>query len=86
MTSSDENVIALELTDEVKEQQIVTSYVFDTEIDNQSIELNHKYSNKKITSPIESNWPKTMAIFIKELKRKKVDPDRITVLSSDCIK
>ncbi|MFZ0511221.1 MAG: hypothetical protein WAM14_06410 [Candidatus Nitrosopolaris sp.] len=48
----------LELTDELKQQEIVTSYAFDPETDSLSIELNHKYCRKKITSPIESNWPR----------------------------
>jgi hypothetical protein len=67
-----ENVIPLELTDEVKREQIVTSYIYDIEIDSICLELNHKYNKKKITSPIESKWPKTMETFIEEMKRRGI--------------
>jgi hypothetical protein len=70
----------LELTEEVKQQEIVTRFVFDPETDNLSVELNHKYDKKKITSPIESNWPKTIDTFAKELKRKKVSAEHVTIL------
>ena len=41
-------MMRLELTDELRHQEIVYSYIFDTEIDSLSIELNHKYGKKKI--------------------------------------
>ena len=73
-------IMQLELTDEVKEQEIVTAFIFDPETDSLSIELNHKYSKKKITSPIESSWPKTMDTFTRQLERKKISPEHITML------
>jgi DNA-binding transcriptional MerR regulator len=82
-SNSNENnnaIIQLELTDEVKQQEIVTGYVFDPEIDSLTIELNHKYSKKKITSHIESAWPKTMDTLIRQLQRKKISPEHITML------
>jgi hypothetical protein len=72
--------ILLELTEEAKQQEIVSSFVFDPETDNLSVELNHKYSKKKITSPIESNWPKTIDTFAKELGRKKISQEHILML------
>lgn len=70
----------LELTDQVKQQEIVSNYIFNPEIDSLSIELNHKYSKKKITSPIESSWPRTIAILTKELQRKGIEPRHIVML------
>jgi hypothetical protein len=75
-----DNIIILELTEGVKQEEIVSTFVFDTEIDSLSIELNHKYSKKKITSSIESTWPKTIDTFIRQLKRKKISPEHITML------
>jgi hypothetical protein len=72
--------ILLELTEEAKQQEIVSSFVFDPETDNLSVELNHRYSKKKITSPIEFNWPKTIDTFAKELGRKKISQEHILML------
>jgi hypothetical protein len=73
-------IMQLELTDELKQQQIVTSYAFDPETDNLFVELNHKYSEKKITSPIGSNWSKTIDTFAKQLERKNISKEHITML------
>ena len=70
----------LELTEEVKQQEIVTRFVFDPETDNLSVELNHKCSKMKITSPIESNWPKTIDTFAKQLGRKKINQEHMMML------
>jgi hypothetical protein len=72
--------IQLELTEEVKQLGIVTSFAFDPETDNLSVELNHQCNNKKITSPIESKWPKTIDTFAKELGRKKIGQEHILML------
>jgi site-specific recombinase XerC len=71
----------LELTDEVKQEQIVTSFVFDSETDNLSVRLNGKCGNKKITSPIESTWSKTIETFVTQLRRKKINQKHIIMLS-----
>ena len=78
--NSNDVILQLELTDEIRQQEIVTSYAYDIEIDCLCLELNHKYSKKKITSPIESKWPTTMALFMKELERKGIDKRHITML------
>jgi hypothetical protein len=70
----------LELTDEVKQEQMVTSFVFDSETDNLSVHLNDKCGNKKITSPIESTWPKTIETFVTQLGRKKISQEHIIML------
>ena len=78
--TTDTNLMQLELTDEEKKQKIVRSYGFDPETDNLSSALNHKYSERKITSPIESTWPKTIATLTKELQRKKISAEHETTL------
>jgi hypothetical protein len=79
--TADTNLLMqLQLTDELKQQEIVASYVFDPETDNLSVELNHQCSKKKITSPIETNWPNTINTFAKELGRKKISQEHILML------
>jgi ribosome biogenesis protein Tsr3 len=75
-----DNVIQLELTDELKQQETVTAFIFNPETDNLSIALNHKYSERKIASPIECTWPKTIATLTKELQRKEISAEHITML------
>ena len=74
------NIIALELTEEIKREQIVTSFVFDKRIESLRLSLNHKYNQKIIISPIEENWPKTIETFKKQLKLKGVNEDHVTQL------
>ncbi len=78
--SNHTNQITLPLTEEIEKEGFVSSFVYNIEIDNLSLELNHTYKNKKITSPVESNWPKTMDTFIRELKRKSISQNHITML------
>jgi hypothetical protein len=73
-------IMQVELTHELKQQEIVTTIIFNPETDNLSIALNHKYSEKKIISPVESTWPKTIATLTKELQRKKISAGHITML------
>lgn len=49
------NIIALELAEDVKQEQIVTSFVFDKRIESLRLSLNHKYNQKIIISPVEEN-------------------------------
>ncbi len=74
------NLITIELTEEVKQQRLVTNYVYNPEIDSVSITLNHEYSEKKIISPIESTWPKTIDTLTRELQRKGISSEHITMI------
>lgn len=78
--NSKDNLIIIELAEEVKQQQLVTNYVYNPEIDSVSITLNHEYSEKKIISPIESTWPKTIDTLTKELQRKEISSEHITMI------
>jgi putative Ca2+/H+ antiporter (TMEM165/GDT1 family) len=74
------DLIPLELTDRIQQEQIVTSYGFNTKIRSLVLSLNHKYQDTVITTSVDSNWTKTIKIFAKELKRKNVTEDHITMI------
>jgi len=82
-TSDNATVIQLELTPELQHEEIVQSYVYDTEMDSLYVELNSKYKKKVIISPIDSKWPKTIEIYTQELRRKSIETGHITMLC-DC--
>ncbi|PWU81183.1 MAG: hypothetical protein DLM72_08300 [Candidatus Nitrosopolaris wilkensis] len=79
MTS--QNEIVLELSDALKQKEIVTSYIANLKTSHFTIELNHKYDKKVINSPIQSdNWQKTIKTLAEELKRMYINQDHITML------
>jgi hypothetical protein len=82
-TSGNADIIQLELTPELQHEEIVQSYVYDTEMDSLHVELNSKYKRKVIISPIDSKWPKTIELYAQELRRKSIDTSHITMLC-DC--
>src|SRR5438034_10133907 len=73
-------IMQLELTDQLRREEILSSYIYDIESDYLYLELNHKYNKKVITSPIESTWPKTIETFSKQLKRKQIGADHTTMI------
>lgn len=78
--SADITLIPLELTDRIQQEQMVTGYDFNTTICSLVLSLNHKYQDTVITTPVDLNWTKTIKIFAKELKRKNVNQDHITMI------
>ncbi|NAL78052.1 hypothetical protein [Nitrososphaera sp. AFS] len=79
--ADDDSVIKLELTDKLKQEQVVSRYEYYLRTGNIVIQLNHKYDKKLITSPLESDWPKTIQTLEKQLKRRGVNPKLITMLT-----
>jgi hypothetical protein len=73
-------IIPLELTDNIQCEQIVTSYGFNTKTCSLVLSLNHRYQDTVITTPVDSNWIKTIETFVKELKHKNVTEDHITMI------
>src|SRR5437660_12754230 len=73
-------IMQLELTDQLRREEIVTTYIYDIESDNLCLELNHNYCKKVIISPIEPTWPKTIDTFSKQLKRKQIGSHHSTML------
>ncbi len=54
------NIVNLELTEKIKEEGIVNSFVFDKRVNSLILSLNHLYNNKTVISPVfQDNWPKT---------------------------
>jgi hypothetical protein len=75
-----DNNIPLELTPEV--EQIATSYFFDSRTKSIVLELNHKYSKKRIVSQVvKDNWTKTLERFESEMKRNDISLEDIKKLS-----
>ena len=74
------NHVRLDLTDEIKNERIVSSFVFDKRIDSLRLSLNINSTQKIIISPIEENWPKTIETFKKQLKLKSVSPHHTNLL------
>lgn len=75
------DILHLELSDELKRQEIVTNYVYDITSDNLCLELNHKYNRKIIICPIKSDWSKFIETYTKELNRKGIrSPDHISMI------
>jgi hypothetical protein len=76
------NVVNLELTEKIKEEGIVNSFVFDKRVNSLILSLNHLYNNKTVISPVfQDNWPKTSETFTKQMKLKGVRIEHTPQLS-----
>jgi hypothetical protein len=72
----------LDLTPELKQSGIVSSFVFKKRMNCIIVTLNHQYNGKVIVSPINNtDWYKTQDNFEKRLKKKRVDKNHILQLS-----
>lgn len=72
------NLIVLELTDELRQQEIITSFVYDKKNKLLILSLNHKYNKKTIPSPVfENSWQKTVKTFVQQAEQKGVDKDHV---------
>ena len=79
--STSDHIVPLILTPELEKEQIVTRYDFNLRTRNLILALNHKYATKVITSPLEPKWNKTIQTLEKQLKRKGVKPNHVTMLT-----
>jgi hypothetical protein len=77
-----ERFIDFELTDEIKKEQIVTSFKKDNRTNNLFLKLNHAYKQKQIISPIYegSKWSETVNALVKKLKHSGVSNDHILLI------
>lgn len=84
MTSNNnaERFIELELTDEIKKEQIVLSFRKDKRTNNLLLTLNHVYKQKQIISPVYEGhkWNETVDTFVKKLKRTGVSDKHILLI------
>ncbi len=77
-----EDTIELELTPQVKESEIVTSFVFRRSINSIILSLNHVYDKKIVICPIDnSNWSRTSRYFKKTLEDKGISKEHALQLS-----
>ncbi len=84
--NNSECFIELELTDEIKKEQIVLSFRKDKRTNNLWLTLNHVYKQKQIISPVYEGhkWNETVHTFVKKLKRTGVS-DKHIALTEDVL-
>jgi len=65
------NIITLELSPKLRQEQIVTSYIYDSKTSSLVVELNHKYDKETIISKIvKDDSTKTIERFEHEMNVK----------------
>jgi hypothetical protein len=75
------NLITIELTEDLKEQEIVTNFVFDKRSNLLILSLNHKYKKKTVVSPVfQNDWLKTTQKFKDQMTSKGVTEDHADML------
>ena len=77
-----DSFIDLQLTDEIRNAQIITSFRKDKRTNNLVLWLNHVYKQKQIISPVYegSNWIETADTLVKKLKRSGVSDTHILLI------
>ena len=77
-----ENFIDLPLTDELKKEQIVSSFKKDKRTNNLLLTLNHAYKQKQIISPVYEGpkWIDTVDTLVKRLKHSGVSDTHIRLI------
>jgi hypothetical protein len=85
--SNADNFIDLELTDEIKKEQIVTSFKKDIRNHSLLLTLNHVYGQKQIVSPVykgpkgpKTTWDKTLDTLVIKLKEVGVSAPHIDLI------
>jgi len=85
--SNTDNFIDLELTDEIKKEQIVTSFKKDIRNHSLLLTLNHVYMQKQIVSPVykgpkgpKTTWDKTLDTLVIKLKEVGVSAPHIDLI------
>jgi hypothetical protein len=74
--NSNDNLIKIELTRDLKDQEIVSNFIFDRKSKHLILSLNHKYRKKTIGSPVfQENWLKTTRRFMGQMELKGLSKD-----------
>ncbi|MFZ0512857.1 MAG: hypothetical protein WAM14_14715 [Candidatus Nitrosopolaris sp.] len=74
------NLITIELTEDLKEQEIVTNFIFDKRSKLLILSLNHKYKKKTVVSPVlQNDWLKTTQKFKDQMTAKGVTEDHAMI-------
>jgi hypothetical protein len=83
-TTDDSHLIPLELSEELKKEEIVTKFVKDNRTNSVVLSLNHKYKQRTIVFPISSakkiDWAVTTEKFAKKLHACKISLEHILML------
>jgi hypothetical protein len=75
------NLITIELTEDLKEQEIVTNFIFDKRAKLLKLLLNHKYKKKTVISPVfQNDWLKTIQKLKGQMTSKGVTEDHVNML------
>lgn len=65
-------IVALELSDDIKREEIVHKFEFDGKNSNLVLYLNHRYKQKIIISPIAfKKWPQSIETFKSQVQGYK---------------
>ena len=79
--NSNDNLITIELTEDLKELGIVTNFIFDRRSKQLILSLNHKYRKKTIISPVfQHDWIKTTQKLKGQMTFKGVNEDHANML------
>jgi hypothetical protein len=82
MSQSEGDTLTLELTPQIRQSEIVTSFVFRKSINSIILSLNHVYDKKIVICPIDkSNWSRTSRYFKKTLEDKGISKEHALQLS-----
>jgi hypothetical protein len=82
MSQSEGDTLTLELTPQIRQSEIVTSFVFRKSINSIILSLNHVYDKKIVICPIDkSNWSRTSRYFKKTLEDKGISREHVLQLS-----
>ncbi len=81
-TTDAERFIDLQLTDEIKKEQVVTFFKLDKRTNNLFLKLHHIYRQKRIISPIYEGpkWNETVDTLVKKLRQSGVSAPHIDLI------
>ena len=79
-TNNNDNLISLDITESLQQEQILTRFVVDKTTSCITVSLNHAYEKKTIVSNISRNWSETRDIFVDIAKKKGVSDKHIDML------
>jgi hypothetical protein len=86
MTSKDSDrtsrdIISLELSETLRQEEVVDRYEFNPRTQHITLELNHKYEGRTVISPlVKGDWPRTIDKLNKEMERKGIDEKHRTMI------
>lgn len=77
----DDNIISLKLHEEIKQEEIVSSFELNKKTHCIIAVLNHKYKPKTIVSTVYKDWISTIKVFCDQATSKGVDKKHLLMLT-----